>query len=119
MKLPPHKSPADTDDICATRWPILLVHGVGFKQAEKLRLWGRIPETLKAHGARVFISNQDSWGSYESNALQLRIAVNQILEDQQAEKINIIAHSKGGIDARTRASMPPLEWAMMLIFSAC
>jgi len=109
MKLPTHNSPTVVDDSCATRWPILLVHGVGFKQAEKLRLWGRIPETLKAHGARVFISNQDAWGSFESNARQLKAAVNRILEDQQAEKINIIAHSKGGIDARVLASMPDMR----------
>ena len=109
MKLPTHINPAVIDNVCATRWPILLVHGVGFKQAEKLRLWGRIPETLRAHGARIFISDQDAWGSFESNALQLRNAVNRILEDQQAEKINIIAHSKGGIDARVLASMPDMR----------
>ena len=96
-------------DSCATRWPILLVHGVAFKQAERLRYWGRIPATLRAQGAQVFISNQDAWGTYISNAQQLCSMVVQILEEQKVEKVNIIAHSKGGVDARLLAALPDMS----------
>ena len=109
MKIRSKTIPARIDDRCATRWPILLVHGVGFKQAEKHRFWGRIPERLRAHGAQVFISNQDGWGSFESNALQLKDIMLRILDEQQVDKLNILAHSKGGIDVRLLATFPELK----------
>ena len=109
MKFKSETIPACIDDRCATRWPILLVHGVGFKQAEKHRFWGRIPERLRAHGARVFISNQDGWGSFESNALQLKDIMLRIIDEQQVDKLNILAHSKGGIDVRLLATFPELK----------
>ncbi|MCL1847803.1 MAG: hypothetical protein FWF91_07565 [Coriobacteriia bacterium] len=91
---------------CATRWPLFLVHGIAIKQAERLRYWGRIPETLRQRGATVCISRQDAWGSAESNAQQLRTRLFEILQEQQTDKVNIIGHSKGGIDARVLATLP-------------
>ena len=39
---------------CETRYPILLVHGTGFRDVKGISYWGRIPKALKAHGAAVF-----------------------------------------------------------------
>ena len=33
--------------VCRTKYPILLVHGVFFRDSERLNYWGRIPEELK------------------------------------------------------------------------
>jgi triacylglycerol lipase len=96
-------------DACRTRWPLLLVHGIASRRAERLAYWGQIPDALQAYGARVYISNQDAWGSYQSNAEQLRQAVMQILADEGAQKVNIIAHSKGGLDSRALAALPGMN----------
>ena len=39
------------DDRCKTRYPILLLHGAGFRDLKRPLYWGRIPGALEAHGA--------------------------------------------------------------------
>lgn len=83
-----------------TRYPIFMVHGMGFRDRKRLCYWGRIPKTLEENGARVFFGGQDGCGSVESNAEQLREGLCAALAESGAEKVNIIAHSKGGLEAR-------------------
>lgn len=83
-----------------TRYPILMIHGMGFRDRKRLCYWGRIPKLLEQNGARVFFGCQDSNGSVESNAEQLRRSLEEVLSKTGAEKVNIIAHSKGGLEAR-------------------
>jgi triacylglycerol lipase len=84
---------------------LLLVHGVGLRDNWRFRYWGRIPHALIAHGARVHYGFQDALGSVESNALTLRDTLLATLTQTDCEKVNIIAHSKGGLDARHLASL--------------
>lgn len=86
--------------VCATRYPILLVHGVFFRDYKHLNYWGRIPKDLAKNGARIYYGNHNSAASVEDSAKELQRRVDQILEKTSFEKINIIAHSKGGLDAR-------------------
>jgi triacylglycerol lipase len=51
-------------------------------------------------GIEVFFGNTDAWGDYESNAIILKTTIEKILLETKKEKVNIIAHSKGGIDSR-------------------
>ncbi len=85
---------------CDTKYPLLFVHGMGFHDHERLNYWGRIPKVLQENGARIFYGNQDSHGSVENNARFLYGRLEEILAETGAEKINIIAHSKGGLDCR-------------------
>lgn len=86
---------------CSTRYPIFLVHGTGFRDDNPLyRYWGRIPESLAARGADVYQGGQDSWGTIEDNAAILAESLMACIERSQAEKVNIVAHSKGGLEAR-------------------
>jgi len=86
---------------CATKYPILLVHGVAFRDDVPLvKYWSHLPKVLKKNGAKVFLANQDAYNSHVENALQLRERVIEILHETGAEKLNIIAHSKGGIESR-------------------
>ena len=87
-------------DACATRYPLLIVHGVGFHDRPSNYYWGRIPAALRKHGARVFFGYQDAWGTFESNAYQIAAALDDALAQTGSEKVNIIAHSKGGVDTR-------------------
>ena len=84
-----------------TKYPIVLVHGiVAHDRWKKMKFWGRIPKRIEKSGTKVFFGNTDAWGNYESNAEILRTTIDKILNETQSKKVNIIAHSKGGIDSR-------------------
>ncbi len=89
------------DKICATKYPIVLVHGVALRDDIKVKkYWNTLPNALRKHGALVFLSNHDAFNSYVECALQLRETIFNVLDSTKAEKVNLIAHSKGGIDSR-------------------
>ena len=82
-------------------FPVVLVHGiVAHDKKNKANFWGRIPEILTRKGVQVFFGNTNAWGDYESNAKILKETIDKILSDTKKEKVNIIAHSKGGLDSR-------------------
>lgn len=87
-----------------TKYPILMLHGVGFRDLKWPLYWGRIPNALARNGAILYYGQQDSWARIEENAKTIKARIGQILEETNAEKINIIAHSKGGLEARMVAS---------------
>ncbi len=91
--------------ICQTRYPLFMVHGAGFKDLRYFNYWGRIPGELKRHGATVYYGNQEAWATIEDNAEFLKERVLEIIQNTGCEKVNIIAHSKGGLDARYMISM--------------
>ncbi|MBE6780864.1 MAG: alpha/beta fold hydrolase [Ruminococcaceae bacterium] len=86
--------------ICATKYPILLVHGVFFRDSKYLNYWGRIPKELEDNGARIFYGNHQSAASIEDSAQELANRINEIIKITGEDKVNIIAHSKGGLDCR-------------------
>lgn len=86
--------------LCHTRYPLLLVHGVGFRDFHYFNYWGRIPRELVRNGARVYYGHQEAWGTVESNGQILKEKIQEIIRDTGCGKVNIIAHSKGGLDAR-------------------
>ena len=90
---------------CRTRYPILLVHGVFFRDFRFFNYWGRIPAELKRNGAAVFYGNQQSAASVERCGEELTERIRQIVRETGCEKVNIIAHSKGGLDSRYAISV--------------
>ena len=86
--------------ICATKYPILLVHGVFFRDTKYFNYWGRIPDELETNGATIFYGNHQSASSVANSAVELKSRIIEILSKTGAEKVNIIAHSKGGLDCR-------------------
>lgn len=63
-------------------------------------MWGAIPQHLLDRGADVYLSDHQAWASIEDNAALLKNTVNKILYETGSTKINIIAHSKGGLESR-------------------
>ncbi len=86
--------------ICATKYPILMVHGVFFRDFRFFNYWGRIPEQIERNGGKVFYGNQQSAASVEESGKELAERIRKVCEETGAEKVNIIAHSKGGLDCR-------------------
>ncbi len=93
-------SERESDEVCKTRYPILLVHGVFFRDSKLLNYWGRIPEELERNGATVYYGNHQSALSVRDSAEELSARIKEIVEKTGCEKVNVIAHSKGGLDTR-------------------
>lgn len=92
------------DDRCSTKYPVLLIHGAGFRDLRWPVYWGRIPRVLEEHGAKLYYGQQDCWADTAVNAAALKVRAAEILREAGAEKLNLIAHSKGGLEARMLAS---------------
>ena len=87
-------------DICQTRYPLLMVHGVFFRDTRYFNYWGRIPGELIKNGAVLFYGQQQSAASVKRSGEELSDRIKNIIKDTGCEKVNIIAHSKGGLDSR-------------------
>lgn len=85
---------------CRTRYPLLLIHGLNCRDDWIFPYWGRVADILRVHGAAVYLSGQDAWGSIPGNARALLRRGEEILAETGSEKLNLIAHSKGGVEAR-------------------
>lgn len=85
---------------CRTKYPILLVHGVFFRDFRFFNYWGRIPAELKRNGAVLFYGSQQSAASVAECGEELAARIGQIRQETGCDKVNIIAHSKGGLDSR-------------------
>lgn len=82
------------------KYPILLIHGMGFRDNKKINYWGRIPDELERLGCKIFYGYQDSAADIETNGQTIVDKIDKIIEKTGSEKVNIIAHSKGGLDSR-------------------
>jgi triacylglycerol lipase len=91
----------DTQTTIPPKYPYVLVHGIiANDRSKNIDFWGRIPEVLEENGVNVFFGNTDAWGNCVSNAEILYATIENVLHETKSEKVNIIAHSKGGLDAR-------------------
>ena len=86
--------------LCRTKYPILLVHGVFFRDYKFVNYWGRIPAELISNGAVIYYGNHQSAASVPDSGFELAGRIKQIVDETGCEKVNIIAHSKGGLDCR-------------------
>lgn len=91
-------------DICKTKYPIIMVHGVGFRDLRLFNYWGRIPRVLEENGAVIYYGNQEGWATVDTNAPIIRDTILKVIKETGAEKVNVIAHSKGGLDTRKAIS---------------
>ncbi len=89
------------EELCRTRYPLLMVHGVFFRDFRFFNYWGRIPDELIRNGATVYYGEHHSAASVDDCARELEQRILQIVRENGCEKLNVIAHSKGGLDMRT------------------
>lgn len=91
--------------LCQTKYPILMVHGVFFRDFKYFNYWGRIPKELETHGASIFYGNHQSAACVADSGRELAGRIREIIEQTGSRKVNIIAHSKGGLDSRYAVSV--------------
>jgi len=86
----------------STRLPILFVHGF-FGFAELPLIGGFVPglrDALAAQGQQVFFADLPAFSAPSIRAPVLARRIQEVLDVTGAQKLHIIAHSLGGIDAR-------------------
>ncbi len=93
------------ESLCRTRYPILMVHGVFFRDFKYFNYWGRIPKELERCGATIYYGNHQSAASVADSAAELSARIREITSETGCGKVNIIAHSKGGLDSRYAVSL--------------
>lgn len=107
------------NEVCKTKYPVLMVHGIFFRDWQFMNYWGRIPPVLIRNGARIYYGRQQSSASIDRSAEELRKRILEVIEDTGAEKINIIAHSKGGLDARYAISCLGMDKYVATLTTVC
>src|ERR671911_1860023 len=85
----------------STTLPVLLIHG----HMEDATVWNKWVDLLKNDGISAvypitFKQSDDECGSSAEHAKELSNIIGQIKKETGQNKVNIIGHSKGGLDAR-------------------
>lgn len=93
------------EQICKTKYPLLLVHGVFFRDFKMLNYWGRVPKELENNGATIYYGKHNSASPVRDSAKELEARIKEIVEKTGCEKVNVIAHSKGGLDTRAAIAL--------------
>jgi triacylglycerol lipase len=65
-----------------------------------MKYWGIIPSVLSELGTSVYLSNHDAIGSIKTNSEHISRRIESIIKLESVDKVNLIAHSKGGLDCR-------------------
>ncbi len=91
--------------LVTTRYPILLVHGwTGFDQIGPLTYFYGVADALTEDGYLVHAVQLDPYNSTEIRSLQLTDQVLDFLVESRSRKVDLIAHSQGGLDCRRMIS---------------
>lgn len=83
------------------RYPVVLMHGFGLLAA--LRRGGHLhleAMNLRAHGVQAYAPNVAAYNTVIVRSEAWRQRLEHILEETGAERLNLIAQSMGGLDAR-------------------
>lgn len=93
-------------------YPIVLAHGFfGFEDFAGAGFvdyyWGVRDDLASVGETEVFTPAVDPFNDSTTRGLQLLAAVETVIAETGAEKVNIIGHSQGGLDARVVAHLRP------------
>jgi triacylglycerol lipase len=93
----------------ATKYPIVLLHGLfGFKALlGTIEYFPGVAATLEEDGARVFVVSASQAAGSDKRVEELMPQIEHVLEVTGAQRLNLIGHSQGSIDARVIAAQRP------------
>jgi len=115
-------SSAASTDPASAPYPIVLAHGFfGFKDfagIDFINYFNGVVDRLHADGeTRVFTPTVDPFNDSTFRGKELIKRIEEITKQTGAKKVNIIAHSQGGLDARYVAHMRPDLVASIVTFA--
>jgi len=85
--------------LCRTKYPVVFVHGVAFRDKTILaNYWGDSADYMKKSGGKAYFGGQDAYGTIPENANALKKRIMEIIDKSDCGKVNIIAHSRGGLE---------------------
>ena len=94
-----HK-PVQTTVAAKSAFPVLLVHGLG----EDSTVWKKWEDLLKNDGVQyysiTFQKSDDKCGAAIAHATELGEKIQAIKHESGSDRVNVVGHSKGGIDTR-------------------
>jgi triacylglycerol lipase len=97
----PMTPPPDSTRCRGAPYPILLAHGMaGFERIGPLNYFYNVAADLRARGETVFESQVSPYDSSMVRGIELARFIDETLQSSGACKVNLIAHSQGGLDAR-------------------
>lgn len=93
--------PFPQPDYIRIRYPVVLMHGFGLFAA--LRRGGHLHQeamNLRMHGVPAFAPNVSAYNTVKERSGMWRRRLEQIMAETGADRLNLIAQSMGGLDAR-------------------
>ena len=102
-----------------TKYPLVLAHGIAVRDGRIFKVFRRIRKVLREAGYVVYAAKTDAFGSIENNAAMLKTQIKEILSKENVDKVNIIAHSKGGLDAKYMIKELGMEDAVASLTTLC
>lgn len=94
-------TPFPQPELIRVRYPVVLMHGFG--ALASLRRGGHLHEeamSLRGHGVLAFAPNVAPYNTVRVRSATWKSHLERILEETGADKLNLIAQSMGGLDAR-------------------
>ncbi|GAM20778.1 hypothetical protein SAMD00019534_039530 [Acytostelium subglobosum LB1] len=96
-----HAAGLGKQSLLIPKQPLLLLHGLfGFRELGPFVYFHGITEPLKSLGAKVVATRVHPTDSIANRAAQLQTQLSQVLKQYNTDKVHVIAHSMGGLDAR-------------------
>lgn len=94
-------TPFPQPEVIVTRYPVVLLHGLGIFAAMGRK--GQMHDQamyLRTHGVLSFAPNVVPYNTISVRACAWKKRIDTILEATGKEKVHLVAHSMGGLDAR-------------------
>ena len=87
--------------VIPVRYPVVMMHGFGMMAS--FRRGGHLHDeamNLRARGVRAYAPNVAPYCTVAVRAPMWKERIEHVLEETGADKVNLVAHSMGGLDAR-------------------
>lgn len=96
-----------TPELFKNEYPIILLHGIfGWDQVLGFDYFFRVKDHLTRHGYEVYRGEAPAVGGLQARAAAVKNKIDEVLSKSSAKrgtavtKVNLIAHSMGGLDSR-------------------
>lgn len=91
----------DTDNGGLQAAPIVLMHGMaGFEAIGPAEYFYGVADALRDDGYEVFVTVVDPFQAVDVRAAQAKEQIEAFMADSGAERVHLVGHSQGGLDAR-------------------